>query len=288
MIQRQATPPRPESSTRQIAPVTTLTAPKSASNIQTISPQHDDEATDEEEDVGSKPQEPIRNKAATHLTPLTRSPPASPTLVDDLSKKSAVTANSRNRLGAIGGSSVKTASPGPDKSSGNSTTSPAAEVQDPLSSKDSSPVRTASNEGHHDQHRSPISSASRGSASRGRLGIIGGKKRGYIAPETIIPSAETSLPLLPSKAHGRLGTIGGRGKEQPKSKDHLEQPLATEIPNVADFSGGPAPFATTQSVSKDPSPTAETAQEKADRKREELKRQLEKKASAPVKRQRRF
>ncbi|KAL8713329.1 MAG: hypothetical protein Q9220_002528 [cf. Caloplaca sp. 1 TL-2023] len=101
-----------------------------------------------------------------------------------------------------------------------------------------------------------------------------------------VASKQTSL-----KPEGVLGKLGGdSGPESPPKKPKLGQigglkPLDKPLnlpPNPSERKGRP------EKKSKSPSPPRETSQERADKKREELKRQLEEKSRTGVKKKRRF
>ncbi|KAJ5698877.1 hypothetical protein N7462_000882 [Penicillium macrosclerotiorum] len=117
------------------------------------------------------------------------------------------------------------------------------------------------------------------------LGIIGGKKKQPAkapTPPSASPSSP-SQPVAPPKRPAKLGMIGGKAKPNP--------PPHTEEPSPPAPAPGPGPEAT-RSVSPKTeagtTPVEETEAQRADRRREELKRQLEAKSKAPVKKKRRF
>ncbi|KAG5981146.1 hypothetical protein E4U55_003256 [Claviceps digitariae] len=139
------------------------------------------------------------------------------------------------------------------------TASEASEGDDVTASlPDSSPVSLSA------EHAAP-----KPSQKKGGLGIIGGG-----APKPHSSNEETKATLTKDRTHpATLGVIGGKlpkpmhqqdDESRGRSTQHKEMSLSEEKPR-------------------------ESSQERADRKREELKRELEKKAAAgPVKKKRRF
>ncbi|KAI9781292.1 MAG: hypothetical protein M1839_006085 [Geoglossum umbratile] len=105
-----------------------------------------------------------------------------------------------------------------------------------------------------------------------QLGVIGGKKKEVIPDDTTGPSATKS-------SHGaKLGLIGGKGKAAASEQfDRMQKPKQERK-----FS--PPPLQPT----KVPTPPPETEEEKANRRRDELKRQLDAKSKAPAKKKRKF
>jgi len=105
-------------------------------------------------------------------------------------------------------------------------------------------------------------------AKKGGLGKIGGKKRETTPPAPVVASPEEhSLPDRTPKP--KLGHIGHRPPAKDVAKDDDVARYRTRE----------------KTVEEQP---RETSKERADRKREELKRQLEEKAKAPAKKKRKF
>ncbi|PKX98221.1 uncharacterized protein P174DRAFT_381560 [Aspergillus novofumigatus IBT 16806] len=143
----------------------------------------------------------------------------------------------------------------------------------------------------------PSGSATTASKSRG-LGVIGGKKKDpppqQIPQPSLSPeSQEVLTPEPKQKGAGKLGMIGG------KARKTTEVPPAASTQSRAETTTPPPPAKSESdevsrrgAVRRSPSPVKpppqETEQERADRKREELKRQLEAKSKAPAKKKRRF
>ncbi|TVY92634.1 hypothetical protein LAWI1_G004157 [Lachnellula willkommii] len=127
---------------------------------------------------------------------------------------------------------------------------------------------------------------------KGKIGQIGGKKAA--PPPAPEPDPEPALPTTP-KLKGKLGTIGGKKKpstpapDSPepriKSSPHSTQEEASLSSNTVDGDRGRETVK--EEKEKTPEPR-ETSLERADRKRAELKRELEMKARQPVKKKRRF
>lgn len=158
------------------------------------------------------------------------------------------------------------------------------------------------------------------------LGVIGGGKKKSKEPSSppsqpppsISPDGETATttpsPQKPKRPGGKLGVIGGgkpsrektAKKDIPSPTSHAPAPgTASEAEAEEDDdldTAGAAKKPPPPSLSRSPSPLSpveqerepeqpkreETPQEKADRKRAELKRQLEAKSKAPVKKKRKF
>lgn len=127
--------------------------------------------------------------------------------------------------------------------------------------------------------------------AKGKLGKIGGKKAAPPAPE---PDPEPALPTTP-KIKSKLGKIGGKKKastpapDSPeariKSSPHSTQEEASLSSNTVDGDRGRETVKDEKEKTPEP---RETSLERADRKRAELKRELELKARQPVKKKRRF
>lgn len=153
---------------------------------------------------------------------------------------------------------------------------------------------------------------------KGGLGVIGGKKKKEEKPPQRTPSpppsrspnptveTEPSHQLSPkAKRPTKLGMIGGKSKA--KVPVRAEKPPAQAEPGTPSpkgVRGGPtseadsetarptpkkeSPIAGRPAAAAVPEQAPETEKERADRRREELKRQLEAKSNAPTKKKRRF
>ncbi|KAJ5574336.1 XLF/Cernunnos protein [Penicillium hispanicum] len=151
---------------------------------------------------------------------------------------------------------------------------------------------------------------------KGGLGVIGGKKKeekGEQLPPSSPPSGQqtkapglaSSTPAAPAKRPTKLGTIGGKPKSKTADTQPSKQPVpaASSEPIPTPQTPGADGHVSESTTGKDaqkgktsapsrtiPEPTVipETEDEKANRKREELKRELEAKSKAPAKKKRRF
>lgn len=155
---------------------------------------------------------------------------------------------------------------------------------------------------------------------KGGLGRIGGKKEPP-RPPSPSPREPTPPPVeTPKPKKGKLGTIGGKKKavtaaakapvenaEEPPSSTPPPKDVTTPVKKKLGTIGGKAKtpakegsvsFESCQGLvqrgrsanveEKVPTPPRETSEEHADRRRMELKRELEAKAKAPVKKKRKF
>jgi hypothetical protein len=116
-------------------------------------------------------------------------------------------------------------------------------------------------------------------AKKGKLGQIGGKKKRAKTPppaEEAQPQPKASKAATPKR---KLGAIGHKPQSPvTKKEDGLSQ--VEEVEGRGRASAKPE-------KEKTPQPR-ETSEERADRKRQQLKRELEEKAKAPVKKKRKF
>ncbi|KAK5122896.1 hypothetical protein LTR85_003461 [Meristemomyces frigidus] len=121
---------------------------------------------------------------------------------------------------------------------------------------------------------------------RAKLGAIGGKRDKANASATPEPTPTPSATSAAARQHHhKLGTIGGKKAADTSSRQ------ASEEPSTRGSTREPSPRRSRQPERKEeatPPSVRETSQERADRKRGELKRQLEEKARAPVKKKRKF
>jgi Predicted membrane protein len=119
------------------------------------------------------------------------------------------------------------------------------------------------------------------------------------------PTSSTQQPAAKAKRTGKLGTIGGKAKAKVSEPARDKSPLPTSDTVVRSFEKttiakpkadrqapkkeeSPLPTPATEKVSSAPPEEPETEDQRADRKREELKRSLEAKGKAPAKKKRRF
>ncbi|KAJ5212291.1 uncharacterized protein N7498_003937 [Penicillium cinerascens] len=154
--------------------------------------------------------------------------------------------------------------------------------------------------------------------AKGGLGIIGGRKKKGEEPDPQHPAsppkpAQTSEPPQPlppqTKRPTKLGMIGGKRKDKtsgpnetssaqpgPFRSPHRARPTSTmdrddgpKSPETASAQKQPQKEASPRAeASAAPEVTPMTEAERADRKREELKRQLAEQSQAPTKKKRRF
>lgn len=144
---------------------------------------------------------------------------------------------------------------------------------------------------------------------RTTLGRIGTKKRdpspgSESAQQQTAPGSETEggpedtpvkKPKMPTPKKTKLGAIGHkRAAEAASGSDEKKRGgnIARESDTVIeDDSRGRERMSSKEKMTpevKDPTPQRETSEERADRKREQLKKELEQKAKAPVKKKRKF
>ncbi|KAJ5997055.1 hypothetical protein N7522_008715 [Penicillium canescens] len=169
----------------------------------------------------------------------------------------------RGGLGVIGGKKKKEKEPAP---------SPLKPKEQPNSPKE---------EGSDDRVR-PTSLAPSPAIAKpnrtGKLGMIGGKAKARQTPldatppatsQTVVASPEKTSPAKPKPAQGDNTTETTARQTMKREESPLRKPVA-------------------EKGSTNPPPGPETEDQRASRKREELKRQLETKSKAPAKKKRRF
>lgn len=112
-----------------------------------------------------------------------------------------------------------------------------------------------------------------------KLGAIGGRaETSTLATANSTPSEQSTPPS--AKPH-QMGVIGGKKHTAPSPT-----PTTEEGAGVERFEREESPRA--RAPTKQPSHPRETSQERADKKRDQLKRELEQKAHVPVKKKRKF
>ncbi|KAF7162127.1 hypothetical protein CNMCM5623_007572 [Aspergillus felis] len=145
----------------------------------------------------------------------------------------------------------------------------------------------------------PKPSASTTTAPKPRgLGVIGGKKKEpsqqEVSQSSLSPESQEALTSEPKlKRVGKLGMIGGKARKTsevpPPASSRTRAETRTPPPPAKSESDEVSQRgAVKRSSSPVKPPPQETEQERADRKREELKRELEAKSKAPAKKKRRF
>ena len=113
---------------------------------------------------------------------------------------------------------------------------------------------------------------------KGKLGQIGGKKRRAETPPPAPeePPEASKISLMPKR---KLGTIGNRHHSPAHASKNEEEPPAAEASHGR---------ASVEPEREQTPPPRETSEERADKKRLQLKRELEEKAKAPVKKKKKF
>ena len=127
--------------------------------------------------------------------------------------------------------------------------------------------------------------------SKQKLGKIGGKGKGSSPKAPVMPTSKPKLGKIGGK--GKLGGIGpvssqreNTASDKPKHAVNLKQEATDPI--AAPKSMEPERSSRTAEQPPELSPPRETSQERADRKRAQLKRELENKSHAAIKKKRRF
>ena len=132
-----------------------------------------------------------------------------------------------------------------------------------------------------------------------KIGILGGKRREKTPPRIVT----SPRPVGSKKPASKIGKIGGKPKTSttnqqitdvtnPLNKTNSGHSRATSSTRIEDPSpdsddGGRA-GRSSEKLIQTPEPTRETSEERADRKRMQLKRELEAKAKVPTKKKRKF
>ncbi|KAF7856958.1 hypothetical protein EAF04_009718 [Stromatinia cepivora] len=147
--------------------------------------------------------------------------------------------------------------------------------------------------------------------TKGKLGKIGGKKAASHSPEPE-PEPDAELEAVkPRPKRGMLGKIGGKKRENTPTPEIESQSSATPKKKLGTIGGRKAAAGDTsqkgdasreeyrgrsrektmeeeEKTKETTPPPRETSQERADKKREMLKKELEAKSKAPVKKKRKF
>jgi hypothetical protein len=199
------------------------------------------------------------------------------------------------KLGKLGGKKVSLRSPSPVnedtadregsspiKPSPKKQASPVPEVPAPASKKKGGLGRIGGRKESPLPAKEPTPSpVEQPKPSKGRLGVIGGKKKEStpVAPPAAASESPRATPSPKDAApvKKKLGAIGGRARTPAREGSVPAEP---ELPLVA--------RGRSAKVEKEDTPPRETSEERADKKRLELKRELEAKAKAPVKKKRKF
>lgn len=127
--------------------------------------------------------------------------------------------------------------------------------------------------------------------SRQKLGKIGGKSKDRSPDAPTIPASKPKLGKIGEKGKGGgVGLVSSQNKSTAwkNQEDIASSKQGATDPLAAPMSIEPERRGRTAEQPPEPSPPRETSQEKADRKRAQLKRELENKSHAAVKKKRRF
>lgn len=150
--------------------------------------------------------------------------------------------------------------------------------------------RTTSEKGEEQQQDREISV---GKPTR-RLGAIGGKSSQ--TPSSSATDAEAINTPAPPTSKSRLGVFGGKSNASAHEAIESTEPHPPQASKIGVLGGQRSRVAksdadaekTRESTSPAPERVRETSEERANKKRDELKKELEKKATAPAKKKRRF
>ncbi|QQK41391.1 DNA double-strand break repair and VJ recombination XRCC4, N-terminal [Penicillium digitatum] len=208
--------------------------------------------------IGSKRKEETEHPPSPSLSPSLALPP--PAQVREALKRP------KGGLGMIGGKKKQAIEPSPSPSP-----SPPAQTSDSTESQE--PTKSLEEEIISNNHLLPISSTQVPAAKAkrpGKLGMIGGKAKAKASEpardKSPLPTSET-VAIIPEKAI--LAKPKADVKATKKGESTLPTSAAKKVPSA-------------------PPAEPETEDQRADRKREELKRSLEAKGKAPAKKKRRF
>ena len=133
-----------------------------------------------------------------------------------------------------------------------------------------------------------------GPKSKRKLGKIGGKIKSISPEASPVPTPKPKLGKIGGKC--KLGKVGGTGSVYSQNEgtaprmqeDPLSPKQETKDRIVAPKSMDPMMRGRTVRQPPEPSPLRETSQERANRKRAQLKRELENKSQAAIKKKRKF
>ncbi|CAI7581856.1 unnamed protein product [Penicillium glandicola] len=297
-FQRQETPPRLKSQYGKGKTSPPKQSPRKKSPVPPVLPSEEDEATASDTDSEPEPAprqrripsisrspEPVAPQPKARETPKVPkgglgkiggkkketerrpSPSPSPTPSPPAQVREAPK-RAKGVLGMIGGKKKQTKEPSPSPAP-----SPPAQARD--SPKSPGPSKSPDEEERIDKDASlPVSSTTAPAAVKtkrpGKLGMIGGKAK----PKTSEPAREksplpTSETVIMSPEKATPANLKADRQAFKKEESPLPTPAAEKVPSA-------------------PSAEPETEDQRADRKREELKRSLEAKGKAPAKKKRRF
>ena len=127
--------------------------------------------------------------------------------------------------------------------------------------------------------------------TRQKLGKIGGKGKDCSPDAPAIPTSKPKLGKIGGKGKGGgVGLLSSQNESTAwkKQEDIVSSKQEATDPHAAPKSMEPERRGRTAEQPPEPSPPRETSQERADRKRAQLKRELENKSHTAVKKKRRF
>ncbi|KAK3110275.1 hypothetical protein LTR53_015600 [Teratosphaeriaceae sp. CCFEE 6253] len=253
-FQRQLTPPRSKFADRDARERSPARGPsRTAPSIAKTSTAQDDESTEDEDDLDAPPPKASTIKSQRNGSPETVGAPSSPRrssmLGGDLPSRSV-----EQKLAFV-----------------ESLVSPPSKPRSKLGALGGKVEEASSTpEPAHETE------ASAPAKPRGKLGALGGKSKTLAAPDPSPPNTTTDTTPAPAARPHKLGALGGKKTTAPSSSDPNTVPAAT-VPMPKKDSSARQSRATTREATP---PPRETSAERADRKREELKRKLTVEATA--------
>ncbi len=258
MFQRQATPPglkQQHATSQQGHESDHVVETREGRASDAILPNVADDGqstTEDEDDLDAAPKQAVPTRTRRSITPQRHSAQPSPKLPN-------------RKLGNIGGQKRQESAlvqPSPRKLGTVGGRSSQSVL--PSSSKESTPAIISPE-----------------SKPRAKLGAIGGRAKKTLPAVTESEPSEQGSPP-PTKGH-KMGTIGGK-----RSKEGSIDGTVAEGPTRSENDEDELPSRARALTKEATPPPRETSQERANRKRDQLKRDLEEKAKAPVKKKRRF
>ncbi|KAI6849325.1 hypothetical protein KC332_g1410 [Hortaea werneckii] len=249
----------------------------------------DDESTEDEEDLDAPAKKPLqpatRQESPKRKSAVPEGPLSPPSKSMKTAQSPPSTNQPRSRLGAIGGKRdpVSSVSTNPDHAtSPNFLSSAQAPAERTAISREPSAFNSATPHRASDSN-TPISENEAAAPKKSaKLGTIGGRNsqgRSQATPEVAGSADNQDNTTSPRKS--KIGTIGGRRKvtDADDNHDHMQED-ATRSGTGISGARSPANDGEESDRARKPQrestpPPRETSREKADRKRLELKRQLE-------------
>lgn len=296
-FQRQETPPRLRSQHEKGKTSPPKQKPRKESPVPSVLPSEEDEATASDSD--SEPEPAPRQK---RIPSVSRSP--EPPAPQPKAREAQVP---KGGLGKIGGKNKKEAERRPSPSPSPAPSPPAPVREAPKRPKGGLGMIG----GKKKQAKEPSPSPAPSSPAQTRESLQPQEPSKSLEEEERIgkdyhhPTSSTQPPAAMAKRTGKLGMIGGKAKAKVSEAARDKSPLPTSDTVVrspekttpakpkADRQApkkeeSPLPTPAAEKVSSAPPAEPETEDQRADRKREELKRSLEAKGKAHAKKKRRF